>query len=145
VRRGEPDPRRRAHGELEAEVLAALWASPTPLVPAEVLTALGGAGAYNTVQTILTRLLDKGLVTRERVGRAHAYAPVLGQAEAAAHRMHEVMDRDADHAAVLQRFVAGLSPSDEAALRALITPTPPTETTPGGSAPGGSVPGGTGG
>ena len=138
MRRGEPDPRRRAHGELEAEVLAALWASPTPLVPADVLTALGGAGAYNTVQTILIRLLEKGVVTRKRVGRAHAYAPVLGQAEAAAHRMHEVMDRDADHAAVLQRFVEGLSPADEAALRALITPTPPAGTTPDGPVPGGT-------
>ena len=126
MRQGATDPRRRAHGELESEILAALWASEVPMVAADVLTALGTPIAYNTVQTILTRLLDKGVLTREPVGRAHAYSPVQGQAEAAAHRMHEVMDRDTDHAAVLQRFVAGLSPSDEAALRALITATPPS-------------------
>ena len=118
------DNERRGHGELESEVLAALWSSRVPLVAADVRTSLGTPIAHNTVQTILTRLLDKGLVTRERVGRAHAYRPVQGQAELAAHRMHEVMDRDSNHAAVLQRFVAGLSPDDEAALRALITPDP---------------------
>ena len=49
------------HGEcaagagLEAEVLAALWAADAPLTAGEVVDALGGGLAYNTVQTILTR------------------------------------------------------------------------------------------
>lgn len=125
VRRTGRDQQRRGFGELESDVLAALWSVQVPLVAADVRTALSTPTAYNTVQTILTRLMEKGLVTRERVGRAHAYRPVQGQAELAAHRMHEVMDRDNDHAAVLQRFVAGLSPDDEAALRTLLTHTPP--------------------
>lgn len=137
-RTGDTTQQRRGHGELESEVLAALWSVERPLVAGDVRTALGTPTAYNTVQTILIRLLEKGLVTRERIGRAHAYRPVQGQAELAAHRMHQVMDTDNDHAAVLQRFVAGLSPDDEAALRTLITPNPPQETPAGEVRPGGA-------
>ena len=54
-------PRRRS-GELEGEVLAALWASAEPLVPAEVQDAVGGGLAYTTVMTILVRLHEKGVI-----------------------------------------------------------------------------------
>jgi predicted transcriptional regulator len=36
-------------------VLAALWAADAPLTAGEVVDALGGGLACNTVQTILTR------------------------------------------------------------------------------------------
>lgn len=115
---------RRRRGALESEVLAALWAADTALVPADVQQALGDDIAYNTVQTILIRLHDKQLVTRERVGRAHAYRPAHGQAELAAQRMHQVLDGDIDHAAVLLRFVTSLNPADAQALRSLISDPP---------------------
>lgn len=112
---------RRGRGELESEVLAALWASEQALTPLQVQQSLASSLAYNTVQTILIRLLDKGLVVREPRGRAHCYRPTHGQAELAAERMHELMDRGPDHAAVLQRFVGTLSAGDEAVLRQLLT------------------------
>jgi predicted transcriptional regulator len=112
---------RRGRGELESEVLATLWAAERPLTPADVQEGLGTPIAYNTVQTILIRLLDKGLVSREKLGRAHTYQPTRGQAELAAERMHAVMGRGKDHVAVLQRFVHGLSAADEQALRHLIS------------------------
>src|SRR3977135_1309342 len=62
---------RRAAGELEAEVLAALWAADGPLTTADVRHAVGGGLAYNTVQTILVRLYDKGLIDRLADGRRH--------------------------------------------------------------------------
>lgn len=114
---------RRGPGELESEVLAALWAAEDALTPAQVQQALVVPTAYNTVQTILIRLLDKGLVRREVAGRGHAYQPVQGQAELAAARMHALMTRGSDHLAVLQRFVDALDPEDETALRQLISPT----------------------
>jgi hypothetical protein len=43
--------RRRARGELESEVMAALWSAGAPLTPAGVQAALGDGLAYNTVQT----------------------------------------------------------------------------------------------
>ena len=112
---------RRGRGELESEVLAALWASEQALTPLQVQQSLSSSLAYNTVQTILIRLMDKGLVVREPRGRAHCYRPTHGQAELAAERMHELMDRGPDHAAVLQRFVGTLSANDEAVLRQLLT------------------------
>ncbi len=111
---------RRGRGELESEVLAALWATEQPLTPAQVQQSLGSSLAYNTVQTILIRLLDKGLVVREPVGRAHGYRPTHGQAELAAERMHALLERGPDHAAVLQRFLGTLGPTDEAVLRQLL-------------------------
>ena len=116
---------RRGRGELESEVLAALWATEEPLTPAQVQQSLGSSLAYNTVQTILIRLLDKGLVAREPLGRAHCYRPTRGQAELAAEQMHALLGRGPDHAAVLQRFLGTLGRTDEAVLRQLLDAPPP--------------------
>ena len=116
---------RRGRGELESEVLAALWATEEPLTPTQVQQSLGSSLAYNTVQTILIRLLDKGLVARESVGRAHCYRPTRGQAELAAEQMHVLLDKGPDHAAVLQRFLGTLGRTDEAVLRQLLDAPPP--------------------
>ena len=113
--------RRRASGSLESEVLAALWAADKPLTAGEVVDALGTDLAYNTVQTILTRLHAKGAVHREQAGRAHAYTPVLDEAGLAAARMRAMLDRGGDHAAVLARFLGTLTPQQEATLAQLIT------------------------
>jgi predicted transcriptional regulator len=112
--------RRRASGGLESEVLATLWAADKPLTTGEVVDELGGELAYNTVQTILTRLHGKGAVRREQAGRAHAYTPVLDEAGLAANRMRAMLDRGGDHAAVLTRFLGTLTPAEEATLAQLL-------------------------
>lgn len=112
--------RRRAPGALESEIMAALWAVDEALTPAGVQQALGGDLAYNTVQTILVRLHEKGLLARSAAGRAHAYTPVAGAEDQAARQMHALLDRGPDHQAVLQRFVTTLSAADESALRRLL-------------------------
>lgn len=109
-------------GGLESEVLATLWAAQAPLTTGDVVDALGGELAYTTVQTILTRLHAKGAVTRVHAGRAHVYSPVLDDAGLAALRMHAVLDRGADHAAVLARFVGTLSADEESTLAQLLHP-----------------------
>jgi predicted transcriptional regulator len=113
--------RRRTSGSLESEVLAALWSAPTALTTAEVVEALNSGLAYTTVQTILTRLHGKGAVERRPAGRAHAYSPVLDEAGLAAARMHAMLDRGGDHAAVLSRFLGTLSAEEEATLAALLS------------------------
>src|SRR4051794_2144501 len=112
---------RRRRGSLESEVLATLWATGRPMTPGEVADALGGGLAYNTVQTILTRLHAKGAVHREPAGRAYAYTPVLDDAGLAAKRMQAVLDQGDDHAAVLARFLGTLTAEDEATLARLLT------------------------
>jgi predicted transcriptional regulator len=105
---------------LESEVLAALWAADKPLTPAEVAANLGDDLAYNTVQTILTRLHAKGAVHREQAGRAHAYTPVLDDAGLAANRMRAMLDKGSDKAAVLSRFLGTLTPEEESTLAGLL-------------------------
>jgi predicted transcriptional regulator len=111
---------RRGAGELEAEVLGALWAADAPLTPAQLQAAIGRELAYNTVHTILTRLCDKGLVIRTAVDGRAGYAPVQGAAEWAAAQMRAVLERGKDRTAILHRFVSSLDPDDEQALRDLL-------------------------
>lgn len=98
-----------------------LWAAGDPLTPAEVQSELGGELAYNTVHTTLRRLWDKGLVVRDAGGRRGAYLPAKDATELAAQLMHDVLRREPDRAAVLQRFVTGLGPDDEDMLRSLLS------------------------
>ncbi|MEU0053305.1 BlaI/MecI/CopY family transcriptional regulator [Streptomyces sp. NPDC006184] len=111
---------RRSAGELESEVLAALWAADRALTPAEIQAEIGGGLAYNTVHTILRRLYDKGLTLRDADGRRGAYRPAKNAAELTAEAMHEALDRGPDPIAALQQFVTGLSPEEECALRDLL-------------------------
>ncbi|GAA4617314.1 BlaI/MecI/CopY family transcriptional regulator [Actinoallomurus liliacearum] len=111
---------RRAAGVLEAEVLAALWASAEPLTPAEVQRRLGGRLARTTVATILSRLHDKGAVDRRRSGRSLFYTPVHDSDGLVARRMHTELGKGRDRRTVLARFVSSLSSTDERLLRSLL-------------------------
>lgn len=111
---------RRAAGELESEVLAELWAADGALTPAEIQAQLGDGLAYNTVHTIVTRLLEKGLVVHDPSGRRGSYRPAKDAAEVTAEQMHELLDRGPDRLQALERFVTALRPSDEKALRAFL-------------------------
>lgn len=90
------------------------------MTPAEVLAALDTDLAYTTVMTIQTRLLEKGLVERERRGRAYAYRPTVTEAELRARRMGEALAAAKDREAVLGRFVDTLSPREAKALRRVL-------------------------
>ncbi|MFG2813170.1 BlaI/MecI/CopY family transcriptional regulator [Streptomyces sp. NPDC048410] len=112
--------RRRGQGELEGLVLSALREAHAPASTGWVQEQLGGDLAYTTVITILTRLLAKGAVSRERAGRSFVWTPVSDQAGLAAHRMRKVLDGESDREAVLSRFVTSLEPDDERLLRHLL-------------------------
>ena len=122
----QPQPRRGA-GELEAAVLSVLWQAGRALSPGEVqraLTVRSGARApelsYSTVVTILSRLHAKKALDRRRDGRAFRYAPVADEAGLAARRLAAMLDKEPDRQAVLSRFVADLTGSDEQLLRSLL-------------------------
>lgn len=118
-RAGEP-PRRRAHGELETEVLGSVATAAEPVTINEVQAALGTGLAYTTVHTILTRLVEKGLVERIRSGPGHTYRPARKAAQLVAQQMQALLHRGPNRGAVLQSFVSSLSPEDEAQLRAVM-------------------------
>ena len=64
-------------------MLATLAAAKRPLTPREVLAQLERELAYTTVMTTRARLHAKDAVTRQRVGRAYAYAYADGATVAA--------------------------------------------------------------
>lgn len=111
---------RRAAGELESAVLAVLQASRSPLSPGEVRERLDGDLAYTTVVTILSRLHAKGVLDRQKAGRAFRYVPVADEPGLAARRMARMLDAEPDREAVLARFVSGLSDTDEELLRRML-------------------------
>ncbi|MEU8075084.1 BlaI/MecI/CopY family transcriptional regulator [Catellatospora citrea] len=114
------DSRRRAAGELEGQVMSVLWAAGRSMIPAEVQAELDPAPAYNTVQTILIRLVDKQLVRRRRVGRAHAYEPVRSEADAAAAQLRATLSGVGDRGLTLQRFAETLDDVEAQVLRQLL-------------------------
>lgn len=73
------NPPRKPLGELEGAILGVLWDCGEKLSVREVLDRLerGPALAYTTVLTVLDRLHDKGLVAREKAGKAFSYWPSL--------------------------------------------------------------------
>ncbi|MGY1455655.1 BlaI/MecI/CopY family transcriptional regulator [Streptomyces sp. SS8] len=119
-RAGRPRVRRRGQGELEVQVLSALRQAPGPVDTAWVRERLGGDLAYTTVITILTRLLAKGAVVREKAGRSFVWSPTADEAGLAALRMRRVLDGESDRQAVLASFVTSLPPGDERLLRELL-------------------------
>lgn len=101
-------------------MLAILWAHEEPLTAGQVHERLGAGLAYTTVMTALTRLHEKGVVTREKAGRAYAYTAVLDSPGIAAARMRELLDAGEDREAVLARFLGSLSDDDERTLAVLL-------------------------
>ena len=63
----------RVLGELESQVMEALWESQDPLSVQNVCDSLGPESNYKTVTTVLNRLVEKRLLKRRRRGRAFHY------------------------------------------------------------------------
>lgn len=108
---------RRAHGELEAEVMAALAATEQPTTVHEVQRSVDSDISYNAVHTILNRLVDKGLVDREQAGRGQVYRSSRGAATVIAQHMGALLDRGPSRTEVLRSFLGTLSDEDEDLLR----------------------------
>lgn len=111
---------RRAPGDLEREIMDLMQAADRALTPREVREALGETLAYTTVLTILVRLEGKGVLERERRGRAHAYRPVADETGLAVRRMHQLLDERPDREVVLTRFLGSLEGGDERLLRRML-------------------------
>ncbi|MFI5658400.1 BlaI/MecI/CopY family transcriptional regulator [Streptomyces sp. NPDC051684] len=111
---------RRAQGELEAQVLAALRTADAPVSAGWVRDRMDGDLAYTTVVTILARLQAKDAVTRRREGRSFVWTPMADEAGLAAFKMRKVLDGEADREAVLASFVTSLPEGDEQLLRDLL-------------------------
>lgn len=113
---------RRGMGELERMVMVALWDAGRPMTPREVLERLDADPpvTYSTTMTILRRLWSKGVVAREKVGKAFAYAPLRDREAETATRMADLLAATRDANTALGHFVGELSPAQRRQLRRLL-------------------------
>lgn len=77
-------------GDLQAEVMAAVWKLERARV--EDVRAEQPSRrrlAYNTIQTVMNRLVDRGLLLREREGKAFVYRPRYEESEYVARAIGE--------------------------------------------------------
>jgi len=75
--------------EAELTVLKALW-DGGPATVRELLARLGTDWAYTTVQTLVSRLVDKGHVRADRKDLAHVFVATTAREELAARQVDEV-------------------------------------------------------
>jgi predicted transcriptional regulator len=135
-------------GQLEAAAMECLWAQRRPATVRDVLEQLNQERglAYTTVMTVLDNLHRKGMVKRQKSGRAWTYQPVAPRSDYTAELMKEALADNPDRSSALLRFVEQLPDSELAQLRCILTssdlrprPTDPEGTL--GAPLGGSSPG----
>lgn len=109
-------------GQLEAAVMQRLWEWDRPAAVREVLDDLQQERsiAYTTVMTVLDNLHGKGLVQREKQGRAYVYQAVLSREEHTSGLLEDVLAQTPDRSAALLNFVGQLSPGEQVELRAAL-------------------------
>lgn len=91
---------------LEADVLELLLDSKGPLTVAEVRAALPGPRrAHTTVSTLLTRLVERGLVQREKRGGRYEWSPADTPEGLAISALSEVLATVEDPDAVVLGFL----------------------------------------
>ncbi len=104
-------------GELERAVMEVLWSADQACTARDIVDALSDRElAATTVLTVLSRLERKGLVRRDRDGRAHRYRPLASREEHVAALMREALDTADDRVAALARFVHEVTPAEADAL-----------------------------
>jgi predicted transcriptional regulator len=107
-------------GELQIQIMAAIWRIGSGTVE-DVRTALPARyrSAYNTVQTVLNRLSERGLLRRDRRGAAYIYTPLVSEAEYLTRSIRQslaVASSDARETALAQ-LIGAMDESQLAALR----------------------------
>jgi predicted transcriptional regulator len=114
--------RLRGLGELERAIMEVVWAADGPVTGRAVVDQLTRDRplAYTTVLTVMDRLVGKGMLGRQRHGRAHTYQAATSRAAYTAELMASVLGSSQDRSAVLLHFVEQIPPDQAEALRAAL-------------------------
>ncbi|GAA3980769.1 BlaI/MecI/CopY family transcriptional regulator [Thermobifida alba] len=108
----------REFGELEAAIMDALWTADRALAVREIRETMTYRRdvAYTTVMTVANILFNKGVLHREKVGRAWRYQPRESREEHTARVMSEVLREGGDREATMIRLIEGFSDEEMARL-----------------------------
>jgi predicted transcriptional regulator len=109
-------------GELQLQIMSAVWRLGSATVE-QVRSALPPRyrAAYNTIQTVLNRLVDRGLLSRRKVVRTFEYRPRLSEDEYLSRTISSTLataSTDARQAA-LARLIGDLNDAELKDLRQL--------------------------
>jgi predicted transcriptional regulator len=111
----------RGRGELEQDVMGALWTHSEPVTARTVLQDIGDSAlAYTTVKTVLERLTRKQVVNRVNVDRTWHYTAAATRDDYVAELMLRALDRTGARDEALIRFARGVTPADAEILRAAL-------------------------
>jgi predicted transcriptional regulator len=106
-------------GSLQAEVMRTVWElSEATVDDVRAAQPRSRRAAYTTVQTVMNRLLERGLLERERRGKAFVYRARYKESELVARSLRERLagaSADARRVALL-RLIEGLEPDELDAL-----------------------------
>jgi predicted transcriptional regulator len=109
----------REFGELESAIMDVVWAADRACPVREVRERLdyNRAVAYTTVMTVMNILHGKGVLCREKHGRAWRYWPAESREEHDARLMAEVLRSGGDQRVTMVRFLERVSDEEMASLR----------------------------
>ena len=112
----------REFGQLESAIMEVIWSQERPLVVREVRERLHYPRpvAYTTVMTVLTILHGKGVLQREKHGRAWRYWPEEQRAEHDARLMTEILRSGSHQRLTLEEFVGRLGSEELDAIRSVV-------------------------
>jgi predicted transcriptional regulator len=109
--------RSRNQGQLEAQVLNALWSAGDEVTSQQLLELLDDGIALTSLLTVLSRLADKELVQRRAgEGRALLFKAALSREQYAADQLLKIVGATENPALAFAHFAKGL---DKEALQAL--------------------------
>jgi predicted transcriptional regulator len=112
----------REFGQLESAIMDVIWSQDRPLPVREVRERLNYARpvAYTTVMTVMTILHGKGVLRREKHGRAWRYWPAEQRAEHDARLMAEILRSGGDHQLTLREFLSRATADELDTIRAAV-------------------------
>jgi len=112
----------RGFGDLEAVIMARVWASAGPVTVRDLVGELQRERpiAYTTVMTTMDNLHRKGWLARVKDGKAYRYTATASRAEYSARLMREALDGGGDTEMVLSHFVAQMGGAESELLRAVV-------------------------
>ena len=109
----------REFGELESAIMDVVWAGDRAYLVREVRERLSYNRplAYTTVMTVMNILYGKGVLCREKQGRAWRYWPTESREEHDARLMAEVLRSGGNQHITMMRFIERVSDEERESLR----------------------------
>ncbi len=103
-------------GDLQVALMRVLWDRGRANVQEarQSLQPRFRKGAYTTIQTVLNRLAERGLIRRERVGKAFYYEPKISEADYYSGSLRRTLAPASEEArrAVLAQLLGELDPGE---------------------------------